>query len=64
MFNHPELTKEFIEYNKNDIKRQQLCLDVAKPGYEELEKMPSPRFIKSHFPFSLLPGILNTGCKV
>ncbi|KAL0101038.1 hypothetical protein PUN28_018711 [Cardiocondyla obscurior] len=26
--------------------------------------MPSPRFIKSHFPFSMLPGILDVGCKV
>ncbi|KAL0101036.1 hypothetical protein PUN28_018711 [Cardiocondyla obscurior] len=64
LFNHPELTREFLSINKGDTAKQQLCLQIAKPGYEVLAKMPSPRFIKSHFPFSMLPGILDVGCKV
>lgn len=64
MFNHPELTKEFLELNKNDLKKQEFCEEIAKPGYQVLANMPSPRFIKSHLPFSLLPNLLNSGCKV
>lgn len=50
--------------NKDDLTKQQLCKSIAKPGYEILEEMSSPRFIKTHFPFSLLPNILECGCKV
>lgn len=50
--------------NKGDLIKEQLCRSIAKPGYEVLEKMSSPRFIKTHFPFSLLPNILESGCKV
>lgn len=64
MFNHPELTEEFIELNENDKEKKEFCRKIAEPGYEVLQNIPSPRFIKSHFPFSLLPGILNVGCKV
>lgn len=62
--NHPELTREFLEMNKGDKEKEEFIRWIAKPGYEVVEKMPSPRFIKSHFPFSLLPGLLDTGCKV
>ncbi|XP_077254649.1 sulfotransferase 1E1 isoform X1 [Temnothorax americanus] len=64
MFNHPEVTREFLSMNKENIAKQELCLEIAKPGYEVIAKMPSPRFIKSHFPFSMLPGLLDVGCKV
>ncbi|XP_032675693.1 sulfotransferase 1C4-like [Odontomachus brunneus] len=64
LFNHPELTREFLEMNKGNAEKEQLCRQIAKPGYEVVASMPSPRFIKSHFPFSLLPGILNVGCKI
>lgn len=64
MFNHPDVTKEFLKTNEGDSKKQELCLEISKPGYEILTEMTSPRFIKSHFPFSLLPGILESGCKI
>ncbi|XP_076232704.1 sulfotransferase 1E1 [Calliopsis andreniformis] len=64
LFNHPEVTQEFINMNKGDKNKELLCKAIAEPGYEVLAKMQSPRFIKSHFPFSLLPGILETGCKI
>lgn len=64
MFQHPEVTRELLEINKDNATKQQLCRDIAKPGYEVVASMPSPRFIKSHFPFSLMPGILDVGCKV
>lgn len=64
MFNHPEVTREFVEMNKHDKDKEGLCRSIAEPGYEVVAGISSPRFIKSHFPFSLLPGILDTGCKV
>ncbi|XP_076626776.1 sulfotransferase 1B1 [Colletes latitarsis] len=64
MFNHPEVTREFVEMNKGDKEKEEFCRGLSVPGYEVVEKLPSPRFIKSHFPFSLLPGILDTGCKI
>lgn len=64
MFNHPEVTREFLELNKGDKNKEKLCKKIAQPGYDILEKIPSKRFIKSHFPFSLLPNILESGCKV
>lgn len=64
MFNHPEVTREFLKINKGDFLKEQLCREIAKPGYEMVAAIPSPRFIKSHFPFSLLPGLLDIGCKV
>ncbi|XP_014227316.1 estrogen sulfotransferase [Trichogramma pretiosum] len=64
MFNHPELTEEFLERNAGHEARQALVRAVTIPGYEVLDKMPGPRFIKSHFPFSLLPNILESGAKM
>ncbi|KAM0730293.1 Sulfotransferase 1C4 [Formica fusca] len=65
LFNHPEVTCEFLEINKGDPMREQLCREIAKPGYEIVAAMTSPRFIKTHFPFSMLPsGLLDVGCKV
>ncbi|KAG6800257.1 estrogen sulfotransferase [Apis mellifera caucasica] len=64
MFNHPEVTREFLELNKGDKDKEELCKKIAQPGYDILEKIPSKRFIKSHFPFSLLPNILESGCKI
>lgn len=64
MFNHPKLIDEVIKMNEGDKAKVELCKTLPKPGYEILAKMPSKRFIKSHFPFSLLPNILDSGCKV
>ncbi|XP_043273832.1 sulfotransferase 4A1-like [Venturia canescens] len=64
MFNHPEVTQEFVKLNEGDKEKKKLCKEISKPGYEVLENLLSPRFIKSHFPLSLLPGILDTGCKI
>ncbi|XP_012216892.1 sulfotransferase 1A1-like [Linepithema humile] len=62
--NHPEVTREIMEMNKDDEAKQQLCHEISKPGYDVVAQMPSPRFIKTHFPFSMLPGLLDVGCKV
>lgn len=64
MFNHPELIEEFVKLNDGDVFKQNLCRNIAVPGYQVLNNLPSPRYIKSHFPLSLLPGILDVGCKI
>ncbi|XP_034942219.1 sulfotransferase 1E1-like [Chelonus insularis] len=64
MFNHPAVTEEFLKLNEGDLEKQNLCKKIAQSGYEVLSDLPSPRFIKSHFPLSLLPGILDVGCKI
>jgi hypothetical protein len=64
MFNHEDLIKEFLEFNKNDSKKLEFYKELITPGYEILANIPSPRFIKSHFPLSLLPNVLKSGCKV
>lgn len=64
MFNHSEVTRELIKMNEGDKHKVEFCKKIAEPGYEVLAKLPSKRFIKSHFPFSLLPNILDSGCKV
>ncbi|XP_043577837.1 sulfotransferase 4A1-like [Bombus pyrosoma] len=64
MFNHSEVTRELIKMNEGDKNKVEFCKKIAEPGYEVLAKLPSKRFIKSHFPFSLLPNILDSGCKI
>ncbi|KAF3424216.1 hypothetical protein E2986_01687 [Frieseomelitta varia] len=64
MFNHPEVIDETIKMNEGDKAKVELCKTLSEPGYEVLAKMPSKRFIKSHFPFSLLPNVLKSGCKI
>lgn len=64
MYNHPEVTQEFLKLNEDDKDKQALCKRIAEPLYNVLPKITSRRFIKSHFPFSLLPNILDSGCKI
>ncbi|KAG5307594.1 ST1C4 Sulfotransferase, partial [Pseudoatta argentina] len=64
LFNHPEVTQEFLFCNKDDKAKQELCREIALPGYKVVAELPSPRFIKTHLPFSMLPGLLDVGCKV
>ena len=40
-------------------------LEAPSPGLETLKSLPSPRYIKSHLPYGLLPdGVKNKECKV
>ncbi|XP_049855499.1 sulfotransferase 1C4 isoform X1 [Schistocerca gregaria] len=65
VFVHDEVKKELLNQSEGDPVKQALIEKLSKPGYEVLSEMPSPRFIKTHFPFSLLPqNLLEEGCKV
>ena len=59
------IKSELITKNFNDPEKLNLIEKISRPGYQVLEEMKSPRFIKTHFPFSLLPpNLLDVGCKV
>ncbi|KAJ0180696.1 hypothetical protein K1T71_004100 [Dendrolimus kikuchii] len=58
---HPELMKEFEADNCDSKEKMRLLKAVTQPGREQLALTPSPRFIKTHLPLSLLPpNLLNT----
>lgn len=65
VFVHDEVKKEFLKENEGHPEKQEIVKQVTRPGYEILNEMTEPRFIKTHLPFSLLPpNLLETGCKV
>lgn len=65
LFVHDEMTAELLKLNAGDSEKLDLVQQISRPGYEVLNEMKSPRFIKTHFPFSLLPpNLLDVGCKV
>ena len=62
---HDEITAELLKLNAGDSEKLDLVQQISQPGYEVLNAMKSPRFIKTHFPISLLPpNLLDVGCKV
>jgi hypothetical protein len=62
---HDEMTAELLKMNAGDPEKMDLVEQISRPGYEVVNEMKSPRFIKTHFPFSLLPpNLLDVGCKV
>ncbi|XP_063222132.1 sulfotransferase 1C4-like isoform X3 [Bacillus rossius redtenbacheri] len=65
MFVHDGMIMQFLRENGADPGKLFPLTVFRRPGYEVLGKMRSPRFIKTHLPFSLLPpGLLDSGCKV
>jgi len=62
---HDEMTTELLKLNAGNSEKLDLVQQLSQPGYEVLNAMKSPRFIKTHFPISLLPpNLLDVGCKV
>jgi hypothetical protein len=62
---HEEMTAELLKLNAGDSEKLDLVQQISRPGYEVVKEMKSPRFIKTHFPLSLLPpNLLDVGCKV
>nr|XP_026501551.1 sulfotransferase 1A1-like [Vanessa tameamea] len=64
MLVHPELEKQMFEENKQDEEKLNIVKIANMPGVEKVENVPSPRFIKSHLPLSLLPPTLLDKAKV
>lgn len=64
---HPSLQEELISLNKSNERNLKFIEQLIKPGYLLLDEIPpnERRFIKSHFPFSLLPpSVMAQKCKV
>jgi hypothetical protein len=61
----PDIAFELIKFNFFNLKYFQGLGSAAKfPSWESIEKAPSPRFIKTHLPLSLLPPSLLDIAKV
>ncbi|XP_053623477.1 luciferin sulfotransferase [Plodia interpunctella] len=61
VFVHPLMKERFVEENKDSERKLNLLEIVTQAGTDQLADIPSPRFIKTHLPMSLLPlGVLGT----
>lgn len=61
----PEIAYEFIKANFMNLGSFQGLTEAARyPSWKMIEEMPSPRFIKTHLPLSLLPPTLLETAKV
>ncbi|XP_014209624.1 sulfotransferase 1C4-like [Copidosoma floridanum] len=56
-------SENLLEENKDNAEIESLLSNLSLT-YEIARSMPSPRFIKTHFPLSLVPNILKSDCKV
>lgn len=62
---HDEVKRELLKQNADDPLKEQFIEAVSQPGYDLLPLMAERRFIKTHFPFSLLPpSVMQNGAKV
>ncbi|XP_037824754.1 sulfotransferase 1C4 [Lucilia sericata] len=57
LFMHPVIKEELLKENAHSKENQEFIETISVPGYKLFSDMPNTqrRFIKSHFPFSLLP---------
>lgn len=46
---------QFLYEQREYPEKIKILKEMHKPGYEYIPKMASPRVIKTHFPFSLMP---------
>ncbi|XP_017146393.1 sulfotransferase 4A1 isoform X1 [Drosophila miranda] len=67
LFMHSQVKAELLEENHKSADALEFIEKISRPGYEVLSEVPSSqrRFIKTHFPFSLLPpSVLQNKCKI
>ncbi|CAH0406345.1 unnamed protein product [Chilo suppressalis] len=59
---HPVMKERFKAENSHDERKSKLLEIVTQRGTVQLASTPSPRFVKTHLPMSLLPPtLLDTG---
>lgn len=59
------MKKQLLTEAGDDTARSTALAEACVPAFEILERAESPRFIKTHLPFSLLPqDLLQSGAKV
>lgn len=62
---HDKTRDELIKLNNGFPVKQKFINTISQPGYEYLPQMQGQRFIKTHFPFSLLPpSIMENKAKI
>lgn len=62
---HDEVKKELLDLNKDCPENQSILEAISKHSFESFQEITTRRFIKTHFPFSLLPpSVLENGAKV
>ncbi|KAK4874519.1 hypothetical protein RN001_013879 [Aquatica leii] len=62
---HPEIKAQILKENNSSKKSQDIVEEICSPAWKILKDQNGKRFIKTHFPFSLLPpNLLTAGCKV
>ncbi|KAM7350263.1 sulfotransferase 4 [Cochliomyia hominivorax] len=67
LFMHPAIKEELLKENAYNKSNQEFIETISEPGYKFFSEMPTTerRFIKSHFPFSLLPpSVMEQKCKI
>ncbi|KAK2578161.1 hypothetical protein KPH14_001357 [Odynerus spinipes] len=60
----PFVDLDLIVSHYNPKESEIIDADAPKLNPEFIDSLPSPRFIKTHMPFDLLPNLLDSGCKV
>ncbi|KAL1140700.1 hypothetical protein AAG570_000630 [Ranatra chinensis] len=63
ILNNEKLHNEIIELNSNNPDIVENLKQWRTPGYIKAEMMKSPRHLKTHLPFSLLPQNVGEACK-
>ncbi|KAL7294014.1 hypothetical protein TKK_0012585 [Trichogramma kaykai] len=56
-------SRSILDENQDNAEIESLVSNIELT-YEIARSMPAPRFIKTHFPLSLVPDILRSGCKI
>ncbi|EDV98133.1 sulfotransferase 1C4 [Drosophila grimshawi] len=67
LFLHDAVKEELLAENCDSPAALEFIELISRPGYETLEQLPrnQRRFIKTHFPFSLIPpSVLEKKCKI
>lgn len=66
LFVHDAVKAELLAENRHSPAAMEFIEYISRPGYETLGELPRDRrrFIKTHFPFSLMPpSVLENKCK-
>ncbi|XP_030554661.1 sulfotransferase 1C4 [Drosophila novamexicana] len=67
LFVHDAVKAELLAENRHSPAAMEFIEYISRPGYETLGELPRDRrrFIKTHFPFSLMPpSVLENKCKI
>lgn len=65
VFMHDKMKQKFLCEQQSSPANYNMLNAISVPGYEFIPNIDSPRFIKTHLPFSLMPpSVMNKQAKV